>query len=492
MGSSSSKASEDGGMKRRSREVGVFSSCCFACSPTLSDEQIAQIHRSSKGITCRDDGASKSCLENHASCGEFSVCQCTSLINTNIDQNRGMKSFLHQNDSGCSNSQGLSLIDQSSNHSGCLHCPCTFMPERTCFRICKASALRSSRNNVSSGDDGSFGNSTGSGENITVENNHDNDRSNVHVEASLEELSHRNLQETDNSDVMNHFRRHGPPLPLEGSMRFSRTRSVGRLRDRVLRRSTLSEDLFGALLLEERSLIRSNSQVFSRQTMARTSNSTQANEALLSSHVDGSTGSGQLHTSRASQIREIGNHDLLEHRSAFLERRRRIRSQVRALQRLGSRFENLSGHDRSCILSGQHRTGQCTCRLSNRPPHDNNDTSNTSSISRIVMLAEALFEVLDEIHQQSAVLSSRQSISSLGSFPAPKEAVDNIPLKVYVKSKTHLNQEVPQCYICLVEYEDGEFIRTLPCQHEFHQTCVDKWLKEIHRVCPVCRGNVCR
>lgn len=38
-----------------------------------------------------------------------------------------------------------------------------------------------------------------------------------------------------------------------------------------------------------------------------------------------------------------------------------------------------------------------------------------------------------------------------------------------------------RCYICLVEYEEADTIRTLPCHHEFHKTCVDKWLKEIHR-----------
>lgn len=53
----------------------------------------------------------------------------------------------------------------------------------------------------------------------------------------------------------------------------------------------------------------------------------------------------------------------------------------------------MSGHERSCILSGQQRTGRCTCRTSNRDAHPNDNSSARASISRIVMLAEALFEV---------------------------------------------------------------------------------------------------
>lgn len=52
-------------------------------------------------------------------------------------------------------------------------------------------------------------------------------------------------------------------------------------------------------------------------------------------------------------------------------------------------------------------------------------------------------QVLDEIHQQSVVLS-RPSVSSLGSVPAPTETVDSLPLKLYSKSHKHLNEEAAQ------------------------------------------------
>ena len=45
------------------------------------------------------------------------------------------------------------------------------------------------------------------------------------------------------------------------------------------------------------------------------------------------------------------------------------------------------------------------------------------------------------------------------------------------------------CPICIVDFEDGDDLRVLPCEgrHVFHQACVDQWLLELSSSCPLCR-----
>ncbi|XP_051148306.1 uncharacterized protein LOC127263365 [Andrographis paniculata] len=136
------------------------------------------------------------------------------------------------------------------------------------------------------------------------------------------------------------------------------------------------------------------------------------------------------------------------------------------------------------------RTNQISQRLPGTPDsvhrHRAVEPSMRAGISRIVMLAEALFEVLDQIHQPPITYSS-----SLISLPAPDLVVDSFPLKTHSKAeKLATPEDFSQCYICLSEYEEGDKVRVLPCRHEFHMPCVDKWLKEIHGVCPLCRDDV--
>ncbi|KAF5355038.1 hypothetical protein D9756_005300 [Leucocoprinus leucothites] len=47
------------------------------------------------------------------------------------------------------------------------------------------------------------------------------------------------------------------------------------------------------------------------------------------------------------------------------------------------------------------------------------------------------------------------------------------------------------CPICIVDFEEGDDIRLLPCEgkHRFHPECVDQWLLELSSSCPICRQD---
>lgn len=38
----------------------------------------------------------------------------------------------------------------------------------------------------------------------------------------------------------------------------------------------------------------------------------------------------------------------------------------------------------------------------------------------------------------------------------------------------------PRCVVCFSDFEARQLLRVLPCNHEFHAKCVDKWLKVLH------------
>lgn len=46
-----------------------------------------------------------------------------------------------------------------------------------------------------------------------------------------------------------------------------------------------------------------------------------------------------------------------------------------------------------------------------------------------------------------------------------------------------------ECAICLFDFEDGDELRHLYCDHFFHRSCVDRWLTK-HAFCPKCKRYI--
>ncbi|MCD7448005.1 hypothetical protein HAX54_036825 [Datura stramonium] len=50
--------------------------------------------------------------------------------------------------------------------------------------------------------------------------------------------------------------------------------------------------------------------------------------------------------------------------------------------------------------------------------------------------------------------------------------------------------EGTDCSVCLSEFQEDETLRVLPkCNHAFHITCIDTWLRS-HTNCPMCRAGI--
>ncbi|NWU98250.1 RN215 protein, partial [Upupa epops] len=49
--------------------------------------------------------------------------------------------------------------------------------------------------------------------------------------------------------------------------------------------------------------------------------------------------------------------------------------------------------------------------------------------------------------------------------------------------------EIDSCAVCLDQFRKSQWLRVLPCCHEFHRDCVDPWLL-LQQTCPLCKRNV--
>lgn len=72
---------------------------------------------------------------------------------------------------------------------------------------------------------------------------------------------------------------------------------------------------------------------------------------------------------------------------------------------------------------------------------------------------------------------------------AAKKAIHKIPLRTLKSGDKETEPDCDTCAVCIESFRPQEVVRTLPCNHIFHKTCVDPWLLE-QRSCPICKMDI--
>lgn len=91
---------------------------------------------------------------------------------------------------------------------------------------------------------------------------------------------------------------------------------------------------------------------------------------------------------------------------------------------------------------------------------------------------------------ENAANDERDSHEEAPLLPTSSESAAGPSTLEEEHSQSHLYYSAEECPICLGTFSEGERVRLLPCQHLFHQDCVDEWLIKIKKFCPSCRRDI--
>jgi Ring finger domain len=80
------------------------------------------------------------------------------------------------------------------------------------------------------------------------------------------------------------------------------------------------------------------------------------------------------------------------------------------------------------------------------------------------------------LHSMAAAAASDGDDLESGSTPPPPPPLTDVMMDC--------------CSICLDDYESGDVLRVLACQHVYHAKCIGKWLVERSAVCPLCKEDL--
>lgn len=91
-----------------------------------------------------------------------------------------------------------------------------------------------------------------------------------------------------------------------------------------------------------------------------------------------------------------------------------------------------------------------------------------------------------EMENYEALLNLAERLGEAKPRGITKADIEQLPS--YRFNLDNHQSEQTLCVVCFSDFECRQLLRVLPCNHEFHAKCVDKWLKT-NRTCPICRAD---
>ncbi|XP_076242027.1 ring finger protein murashka isoform X2 [Calliopsis andreniformis] len=85
-----------------------------------------------------------------------------------------------------------------------------------------------------------------------------------------------------------------------------------------------------------------------------------------------------------------------------------------------------------------------------------------------------------------ALLSLAERLGEAKPRGLTRAEIEQLPSYKF-NAETHQGDQT-NCVVCMCDFEALQSLRVLPCSHEFHSKCIDKWLRS-NRTCPICRGD---
>ena len=120
-------------------------------------------------------------------------------------------------------------------------------------------------------------------------------------------------------------------------------------------------------------------------------------------------------------------------------------------------------------------------RLMHLDPDLQNSINGTRMHFRL--MSRGLLRFLADFIEEQQLQQGRNQRNGL-----TEEQIQNLPLEKYLIPLNGID-EPETCSICIDEFKQEQNLRKLPCNHRFHITCIDEWLK-ISNVCPNCKTDI--